>query len=166
MRRFVPSLAVAVVLTLLAMPAGAQPHPPGVSGLTVSPSSVRAGGSLAVSGAGAGVGATVTFIPARPAALAEVGSRAAGTVLGRTTAGPDGSFRATVHVPDDLAAGTYALTASTAGEVLAVATVQVLAAVGGPAFAGGELLPGMVVGAALIVAGGLLLLGIKRRRVD
>jgi LPXTG cell wall anchor motif len=187
MRKVITLLAAAAALTLLAIPAHAQSYPPTTSGLTVSTSTVRAGGSLTLSGGGASPGATVTFTLARSASalggpvrravaataglarlVAAVRPLAAGTVLGSTTAGSDGSFAAAVHIPSGLAAGLYTVSASSGGQVLAVATVQVLAAstggTGGLPFTGANLLPGLVVGAVLITAGGLLLLGVKRRR--
>jgi LPXTG-motif cell wall-anchored protein len=47
-----------------------------------------------------------------------------------------------------------------------VVTIRVAAAsgVGDLPFTGGNVLPGLAIGAALIVAGGLLLLSLKRRR--
>ena len=60
----------------------------------------------------------------------------------------------------------YTLTASNGGELLAAMTLRVMTVggIGGLPFTGATVLPGLAAGAALIVAGGLLLLSLKRRR--
>jgi hypothetical protein len=62
--------------------------------------------------------------------------------------------------------GSYTLAASTGGELLAAMTLRVMTVggIGGLPFTGATVLPGLAAGAALIVAGGLLLLSLKRRR--
>ena len=187
MRRFVSALAIAAGLTLLAGPAFAQDddstYPPNTEKLTVSESTVSPGESFTVSGDGAEPGATVTFTMKRSSsALGGNRSLAAGPglaslaaairpqaqssiPLGSTTANGDGEFSATLTVPSGTDPGVYTVTASSGGAVLAVVTIRVAAdGVGDLPFTGGNVLPGLAIGATLIVAGGLLLLSLKRRR--
>jgi 5'-nucleotidase len=191
MRRLLSALAIAAGLTLLASPAHAQPYPPTTSGLTVSQSTVRAGESIVVTGEGAEPGATVVITMSRVSALGlRAGARAVAAgpsmarmlaavrplaqgavVLGRTTAADDGSFRATVTIPIDTAPGIYTLSATSGGEVLGVVTLRVLAAAGAEdddagalPFTGSDVAPGLAVGVGLILAGGLMLLAVRRRR--
>jgi hypothetical protein len=185
MRKVVSALAIAAGLALLASPAHAQ-YPPDTEGLTVSESTVRPGESIVVAGDGAEPGATVTItlsqssssslgrgtkvVAAGPALARLVAASrplAQGSVtLGSTTANADGSFRTTVTIPLSTEPGVYTLTASSGGDVLGVVTIRVVAAsgAGGLPFTGGNVVPGLAVGAGLIVAGGLLLLGVRRRR--
>jgi hypothetical protein len=187
MRKLGSAYTIAVGLMLLAAPAYAQDdYPPDSdAGLTVSESTVSPGESFTVSGDGAAPGATVTIklaessssigagtsavavSPALARSLAQVRPVAQGTVtLGSTTAESDGSFSVTVTIPSWLDAGTYTLTATSGGEVLGVATIRVVvaAAAGALPFTGGNVAPGLGVGIALILAGGLLLVAIRRRR--
>ena len=188
MRKFVSALAIAAGLTLLAGPAFAQDddstYPPNTEQLTVSESTVSPGESFTVSGDGAEPGATVTFTLKRSSsALGANRSLAAGPglaslaaairpqaqssiPLGSTTANGDGEFSATLTIPSGTDPGVYTVTASSGGAVLAVVTIRVAAAggVGDLPFTGGNVLPGLAIGATLIVAGGLLLLSLKRRR--
>jgi hypothetical protein len=185
MRKLVSALTVAAAFTLLlAVPAHAQDYPPTGGGLTVSESTVSPGESFTVSGEGAEPGAIVTFTLKRSSSSA-LGSRrvvAAGpslarlvaavrpqaqssVTLGRATANAAGEFSATLTIPAGTAPGVYTLTASSGGEVLSVATIRVVAAgVGNLPFTGATVLPGLAIGATLIVVGGLLLLSLKRRR--
>ena len=84
--------------------------------------------------------------------------------LGTTDAG--GRFKARLTMPVGTEAGVYALTASSGGGVLAELTLRVVTVggIGGLPFTGADVVPGLVAGATLIVAGGLLLLSLKRRR--
>jgi len=184
MRKVVSALALAAALALFATPVNAQDYPPSSDeGLTVSESTVAPGESLTVSGDGAEPGATVTVtltrvssslgaghqvIAAGPAlARLVVASRplAQGTVtLGRATAEDDGSFSIRVTIPSSTEPGVYTLSAISGGEVLSVATIRVVAASGGLPFTGADVVPGLAIGAGLIVAGGLLLLAVRRRR--
>jgi hypothetical protein len=184
MRRVVSALALAAGLVLLATPANAQQYPPTPSkGLTVSESTVTPGESFTVSGDGAAPGATVTITLTRVSSTLGAGHRviaagpalaqlvaasrplAQGTVtLGRTTAEDDGSFSVTVTIPSSTDPGVYTLSAISGGEVLSVATLRVVAASGGLPFTGADVVPGLAVGVGLIVAGGLLLLAVRRRR--
>jgi hypothetical protein len=185
MRKFFSALAVAAVLTLLlAIPAHAQPYPPAKSGLTVSETTLSPGESFTLSGDGADPGATVTFTLKRSSSalggsrvvaagprlarlVAAVRPQAQSSVsLGSTTANADGEYSATLTIPSGTQPGVYTLTASSGGEVLDVVTIRVAAAsgVGDLPFTGGNVLPGLAIGATLILAGGLLLLSLKRRR--
>jgi hypothetical protein len=188
MRKFISALVIAAGLTLLAGPALAQDdegnYPPNTKQLTVSESTVSPGESFTVSGDGAEPGATVTFtLKHSSSALGGDRSLAAGSglaglaaairpqaqasvPLGSTTANGDGEYTATLTIPSGTDPGVYTLTASSGGAVLAVVTIRVAAAggVGDLPFTGGNVLPGLAIGASLIVAGGLLLLSLKRRR--
>jgi hypothetical protein len=188
MRKFNSALVIAAGLTLLAAPAFAQQdegtYPPDTEQLTVSESTLSPGESFTVSGDGAEPGATVTFTLKRSSsALGANRSLAAGpglaglaaairpqaqssVSLGSTTANGDGEYTATLTIPSTTDPGVYTLTAASGGAVLAVVTIRVVAAggVGDLPFTGGNVLPGLAIGASLIVAGGLLLLSLKRRR--
>jgi hypothetical protein len=188
MRRVVSALAIAAGLTMIAGPAFAQDeeYPPSSDKLTVSESTLSPGESFTVSGDGAEPGATVTFtlkrssssalganraLAARPGLgqlVAAVRPQAQSSVpLGSTTADADGEFSATLTIPSSTEPGVYTVTATSGGGVLAVVTIRVAAAsagVGDLPFTGGNVLPGLAIGATLIVAGGLLLLSIRRRR--
>jgi hypothetical protein len=183
MRKLGSALAVAAGLTLLAGPAHAQDthYPPDSDGLTVSVSTVAPGERFTVSGAGAQPGATITFTLRRsPSALGAGRIVAAGPSLIRlgatnrspapislgTTTDANGEFSATLTVPEAAEPGVYSLTASSGDGILAVMTLRVvtLSGIGGLPFTGANVLPGLAIGAGFVVAGGLLLLSLKRRR--
>jgi LPXTG cell wall anchor motif len=154
--------------------------------LTVSDTTVAPGEPFTISGEGADPNALVTFTarrsssalgggralaagPGLAALSAAVRPQAQGAIsLGSTTANGAGEFSATLEFPAGTDPGVYTVTASSGGDVLAVVTVRVLASAGAGLgdlpFTGGNVLPGLAIGAALIVAGGLLLLSLKRRR--
>jgi len=184
MRRLVSAVAVTTALTLLAVPAYAQDgrgYPRSRGGLTVSESTVSPGESFTVSGGGAKPGATITFaLQPSSSALATGRPVAAGpalqvstlriqaqhaVALGSTT-DAGGRFKARLTLPAGTEPGVYALTAASGGGVLAELTLRVVivGGIGGLPFTGADVVPGLVAGAALIVAGGLLLLSLKRRR--
>ena len=78
---------------------------------------------------------------------------------------PSATYLITLTIPSTLDAGVYTLTAVSGGEVLATATLRVLAgATGDLPFTGSNIAPGLAIGASLIVAGGLLLMAVRRRR--
>jgi hypothetical protein len=186
MRKLGSAFAVAAGLALLAGPAHAQDdrdYPPSGGGLTVSESTVFPGERFTVSGDGAKPGATVSFTLQRsPSALGTGRIVAAGLSLVRSvarirsqgqrsvslgsTTDADGEFSATLTMPAGTEPGVYALTASSGGAILAVMTLRVITAsgIGGLPFTGANVLPGLVIGATLIVAGGLVLASLKRRR--
>jgi hypothetical protein len=186
MRKLVSALVVTVGLALLAGPAHAQDgrgYPPGRGGLRVSESTVSPGESFTVSGGGAKAGATVTFTLQRSSSTLGTGQAVAAgptlalrvtefrpqvqqaTALGSTT-DTGGRFKARLILPAGTEPGVYALTASSGGGVLAELTLRVVTVggIGGLPFTGADVVPGLVAGATLIVAGGLLLLSLKRRR--
>ena len=186
MRRLVSALAVTAGLTLLAAPALGQDqgeYPPRHGGLMTSESTIAPGDRFTVSGGGPEPGATVTFtlrptIPTfggdRVAAAGDGRARLVATSpaetqhlvsVGRIT-DPDGQFSATLTVPAGTEPGMYTLTASSGGGFLAAMTLRVMtvSGIGGLPFTGAKVLPGLAAGAALIVAGGLPLLSLKRRR--
>jgi hypothetical protein len=189
-RKLVSAVAITAGLTLLAAPAVAQTdrqYPPKGSNLTVSQSTVSPGERFRIAGDGADPNAIVTFTLTRPSAalgsdrvvaaapamagaVAAVRPRAQSSVLGSTRANGAGQFSASLTLPSGTDPGadtvTDALTVSSNGEVLAVVTIRVAAAgvgIGDLPFTGGDVLPGLAFGATLIVAGGLLLLSLKRR---
>jgi hypothetical protein len=190
MRKLVSAVAIAAGLTLVAGPAFAQTatteYPPEGQQLSISESTLVPGESFTVAGERAEPGATVTFT-LRRSSSALGGNRAlaatprlvaltavirpqaqSAVTLGSTTANGDGEFSATLRIPAGTDPGVYTLTASSGGDVLGVVTVRVLAATAGGLrdlpFTGGNVLPGLAIGATLILAGGLLLLSLKRRR--
>jgi hypothetical protein len=191
MRKLVSAVGIAAGLTLLAAPAFAQTdrrYPPKGSNLTLSESTVSPGESFTVSGHGADPDAIVTFTltrssaalgsdhavaaaPAMARAVAAVGPQAQSSVLGTTRANGAGQFSASLTLPSGIDPGVYTVTdtvaATSNGDVLAVVTIRVAATgvgIGGLPFTGGNVLPGLAIGASLIVAGGLLLLSLKRRQ--
>jgi hypothetical protein len=186
MRRLVSSLAVAAGLTLLTGAANTQDngdYPPNRGGLTVSESTIFPGDHFTVSGSGARPGASVLFTlkptTAAPATDRVVAVGFAPSQLETTsrpetqprvplssTTNSDGQFSVTLTMPTGTEPGVYTLTASTGGELLAAMTLRVMevAGIGGLPFTGATVLPGLAAGAALIAAGGLLLLSLKRRR--
>jgi hypothetical protein len=186
MRRLVSALAVTAGLTLVAGPAHAQDgrdFSPSRGGLRVSESTVSPGESFTVSGGGAKPGAIVTFMLQRSSSALGAGRDvAAGPVLGLQAAMPrpqvrhsillgsttdaGGRFKARLTIPAGTEVGVYALTASSGDGALAELTLRVVTVggIGGLPFTGADVIPGLVAGATLIVAGGLLLLSLKRRR--
>jgi hypothetical protein len=189
MRKVVSALTVAAGLTLLASPGQADEgdYPPGPEErLTVSESTVSPGEGIVVSGSGAEAGATVAITLTRSSSSSlGAGSRmvaanptlarlvaasrplAQGSVmLGRTTTDAAGDFRTTVIIPSSADSGVYFLVASSGGEVLAVVSMRMVAGAtaSGLPFTGGNVVPGLALGAGLIVAGGLLLFSVRRRR--
>jgi hypothetical protein len=186
MRKLVSALAVTASLTMLAGPAHAQDgrsYPRQRGGLTISESTVSPGESFTVSGGGAEPGATITFalqpssstfgagrvIAAGPTLLLHPGAlrpQAQRAIALGSTTDAGGRFKARLTMPAGTEAGVYALTASSRGGVLAELTLRVVTVggIGGLPFTGADVLPGLVAGATLIVAGGLLLLSLMRRR--
>jgi hypothetical protein len=151
MRKGRAAVIASVGLVLLATPAFAQAYPPTPNALTVSKSSVAAGGAVGVAGTGCGAGEAVTVD------LDE-------TQIGTTTADDTGSFNSDVTIPRSATPGSHDLTASCSGGTAFTATITVTAASsGGLPFTGANLAPGLLVGVGLILAGGLLLASIRRR---
>jgi hypothetical protein len=186
MRKIISALAAAASLGLLATPAEGRPDS-SLDGGQVADSTVSPGQTLVIADQGATPGATVTITLRRSASsslsMAHVAAatrpslhQTVGTAgqlaqavltLGITTANRDGAFRASVTVPATTLAGLYTLIASSNDRVLGVLLLRVSAAtdvlIGLPLISSG-IIPGLTVGAGLIVAGGLLLLTVKHRR--
>jgi hypothetical protein len=189
MRKLVSALAITTGLTVLAGPACAQAtqdtreYPPGdAEGVTVSQTTVSPGERFTVAGGGAQPGGMVTFtlqrsssalgasqaLAAGPRLAAAIRPQAQRSIsLGSTTANARGQYAATLTIPSGTEPGVYTPTVSSGGEVLDLVTIRVAAisAVGDLPFSGGNVLPGLAIGATLIVAGGLLLLSLKRRAI-
>ena len=186
MRRLISALAVTAGLALAA-PAHAgqdgEDYPPKRGGLTVSESTIAPGNRFTVSGGGVEPGATVTFTLTRTMAALGAGRALAAepTFTGLLTTSPshaqrsvslgsltgvDGQFSTTLTMPAETEPGAYTLTATSGGGFLAVMTLRVMTVtgIGGLPFTGANVLPGLAAGVTLIVAGGLLLLSLKRRR--
>ena len=93
---------------------------------------------------------------------------AAGSLVGRVIAADDGSFRSSVTIPPGTEPGLYSLVSATGSKQLGTIALQVgtsgARAVSGLPFSGAEVLPGVFAGSGLIVAGGLLLIGVQYRR--
>ena len=134
------------------------------------------GQSIIVASEGAPPGATVKFIldrsssSAAPAShpMADPSPAPAGLILGRAVAADDGSFRSSVTIPPGTEPGVYALVSATDSQRLDTIALRVgmsgASAVAGLPFSRADVLPGVLAGAGLIVAGGLLLLGVQYRR--
>ena len=154
MRKALAALATAALLSLLAVPAHAQTYPPSTASVTVSSSSVLAGGTITVAGSGLQPGAHV---------VVKIFSDA--QVLGTTTVAADGSFRLTVAVPPDTDPGVHTLAVFANGVLVGSVTITVLgASAGGLPFTGRDLLPGLWAGTGLIALGAALLLALRHRR--
>jgi hypothetical protein len=189
MRKLFSALAIPIGLMVLAGPACAQAtqdtreYPPGdIKGVTVSQTTVSPGERFTVAGDGAQPGAMVTFTLKRSSSVLGASQAIAagprlGTAirpvaqrsisLGSTTANARGQYAATLTIPSGTEPGVYTPTVSSGGEVLDLVTIRVAVtgAVGDLPFSGGNVLPGLAIGATLIVAGGLLLLSLKRRAI-
>jgi LPXTG cell wall anchor motif len=143
----------------------------GTPGGTVNITMARASGS-ALGGAANAVAASPVL--ARALAAVKVRAQGGGTSLGTATPGTDGSFEESVTIPADTTPGRYTITGTDSVRgVLGEAVIRVIAPTGTTdegltvddlPFTGGQVLPGLVVGAGLILAGGLLLVSIRRRR--
>jgi hypothetical protein len=163
MRRPVSAALLAVCLALLASPAGAQPYPPATGGLALSDSTVAPGEPVTLTGSGAAPGSTVTVTLAGVTGVDPI----------RTEAGPDGAYEVLVRLPAGLTPGSYTIVATSSRGVLGTAILRVRVSVGGGTglsrgigglpFTGADVLPGLTTGVLLIVAGGVVLLSIRRR---
>ena len=152
-------LLAGVLLLALAVPAHAQTYTPGV---TTDRSTVTPGGSVGVSACCFPPGSTVTF---------SVG----GVVLGLAIANANGVAAGTFTVPSTVAAGTSATVTASSGAIsqtsgaltVSGGTSATTASVSGlPATGSGLALPLSIVSAVLIAAGGLVMLGGRRRHAD
>jgi hypothetical protein len=173
MRKLLSALTVPTGLALLIVPVQAQDAPPSPSighARTLSP-----GQSVILADDGAPPGAIVLITLDRtPARLAVTrhwavsSPGAAGPIVGRAVAAANGSFRSSVTIPPGTGPGRYSLVFATGSKQLARIALQVEASsasvMSGLLFDSADLLPGLLAGASLIVAGGLLLLGVQYRR--
>lgn len=149
--------AVALLLALLASPAGAQDYPPaGGPSVTVEPSTVVAGGDVTVTISGfAPADVTIAFNP----------------TLGTITADANGAGSGTFTIPADTAPGDYTLTA-TQGDLVASTGLTVVAAAADGVAAPGALprtgsdssLPLAQTAIAAVAVGGLMVIAGNRRR--
>ncbi len=157
MRKALSALGIAAVWTLMSVPAFAQDYPGEPSPLEVSDSTVSAGGTTTLSGSGCGADEAVSIT-------------LAGDEIGSTTADSTGAFSAAVTIPSSTPAGTYTLAASCGGSVVGTTTITVSGSGSGAEsgstlpFTGANVLPGLGIGLGLVVAGGVLLWSVRRRR--
>jgi hypothetical protein len=174
MRKLLSALTVPTGLALLIIPVQTQdaPTPPSA---TSSKTTMAPGQRIIVANAGAPPGATVTIILHRsPSSMAMADDwtasspAPAGPIVGQAVAADDGSFRSSVTIPPSTEPGAYSLVSATGGRQLGTIALRVgtsgARAVSGLPFSGADALPGVLAGAGLIVAGGLLLLGVQYRR--
>ena len=142
----------AMIVALFAAPASAQ-----YGGFSVNPGSIRPGGQANFQGSGCAAGSTVTI---------SIG----GTTVGTATAGANGQFNG--HFTANLGTGTYQVTA-TCGSKTQTAPLLVRSAdvtnnqgnKGGTLARTGSNLDTMgLVGAALLVAGGGVVLATRKRQ--
>ena len=172
MRKLISALTVPTGLALLVIPV--QTHDaPSSPGSTSSKAAMSPGQRIVLANEGAPPGATVTFTLDRSASNAVSAngpsSHAPGElILGQAVAADDGSFRSSVTIPPGTEPGDYALVSAADSRQLATIAVRVGTsgggAIAGLALSGADVLPGVLAGAGLIVAGGLLLLGVQYRR--
>ncbi|MEO6627031.1 MAG: LPXTG cell wall anchor domain-containing protein [Aquihabitans sp.] len=150
-------LGAVMIVALFAAPAAAQ-----YGTFTVNPGSVRPGGQASFNGKGCKAGETVTVT-------------VQGTVVATVTAKPNGSFNGNFTV--NLPSGNYTVV-STCGSLVQSAPLLVRSAnasnsPGGTGGTGGTTLPRTgsnidtlgLMGAALLVAGGGVMLATRKRRV-
>jgi hypothetical protein len=156
MRRVLSALTIPTGLALLILPVQPQDAP---SSSSISSSSMMGPGQqMIVTSEGAPPGATVMITLDRsPRSTPGADHR---VVLGRATAAADGSFRSSVSIPPGTPPGVYSLVSATGSRQLGTVALRVRTT-GARAV---DVLPGLLTGAGLIVAGGLLLLGVQYRR--
>jgi hypothetical protein len=172
MRKLLSALTVPTGLALLIIPAQTQDGPSSPS-IADSRTTTSPGQGVVVANAGAPPGATVRFILDRSSSSSTTadgpdasGAAPAGPVLGQAVAAGDGSFGSLVTIPPGTEPGVYSLVSATDGRRLGAMALRVGTAGAGSGlpFRGANVLPGVLAGAGLIVAGGLLLLGVRYRR--
>jgi hypothetical protein len=173
MRKLLSALTVPTGLALLIVPVQAQDAPSSPS--IRHPQTLSPGQSVIVADDGAPPGAMVMITLDRMPSSVAVTRRwaasspaAAGLVVGRAVAADDGSFRSSVTIPPGTDPGSYSLVSATGSSQLGRIAFRVgtnsASVVSGLPLNGADLLPGLLAGASLIVAGGLLLLGVQYRR--
>jgi len=172
MRKLVSALTVPAGLALLVMPAQTEDVPP-ASAFTISRSAASPGQSIIVMNGDVPPGATVTIALDRSSTVGakdrpvDIGPAPSRRILDRAVAADDGGFQHSVTIPLGTEPGVYSVVAATDGQNFsAAAPIRVESdgrAVGQRLFLGSGILPGVLAGAGLIVAGGLLLSAIHRR---
>lgn len=155
------TLVAAGALLALGMQAPAlAAYPPSGCGLTVSATSVAAGGTVTLTGCGFAAGSTVTITV-----------ESTTQVLGTVVTDAAGAFSKTVTIPSNLAPGTHTLkatgTAPDQSSVVLSASFTVTAASSqgtGTAFTGSNPWPTVLIGGGLLLVGAMLVMTVRRRR--
>jgi hypothetical protein len=161
-------------LALLVVPVQTQRESPSPS-TTNSKATMSPGQRVIVASEGAPPGAVVTITLDRSSSIGSTADRPTATspapatlIVGRAVAAEDGSFRRLVAIPPETEPGVYALISATDSRQLARTAVRVgrSGATAAPSLSlsGTEVLPGVLAGAGLIVAGGLFLLAVPYKR--
>ncbi len=159
----------ALFVSVLAVPAAAQPYPPsGGCSLGLSSSVVPAGGSVTVSATGSSC-----YAPGTPVTLTFTSDPVS---LGTVNANANGQFSTTVTIPSNATAGTHTITASGAsasgGTLVLSASVTVTragaaaapGAAGRLAFTGStDTAPLLWIALVSLVVGAALVVGARRR---
>jgi hypothetical protein len=175
MRKLLSALTVPMGLALLIIPVQTQGGPPSPS-ITSSKTTMSPGQRVIVASEGAPPGAVVTITLDRSTSSGITVHRPipspspdeAVLIVGRAVAEDDGSFTHPVTIPPDSEPGDYALISATDGRRLGTTALRIGAnsanTVGTTLpLSSADVLPGVLAGAGLIVAGGLLLLGVPYR---
>jgi len=157
----ISALMMALLVGLVAVPASAQSNPPEKPTCEVSDSTLGPGDTVTITGDNWQAGSTVTFT-----------LQPEGINIGSATVGADGSFTATVTIPDSVQPGSHSIVCSgidvEGNNVNRGTTIQVL---GGAVGAGGTAFTGSTVNVPLwivlivgLFVAGLLLVTMARRR--
>lgn len=173
MRKLLSALTVPTGLALLVIPVQTQSVPPSPS-IANSKATTSPGQRVIVASESAPPGAIVTITLDRSSSEARANHptasspEPAGLILGRAVAADDGSFRRSVTIPPGTEPGVYALVSATDSRQLGTTALRIgtsgARAAATLPLSGADVLPGVLAGAGLIVAGGLLLLGVPYRR--
>lgn len=161
-----------LIVGLFAGTASAQYDP-----LVVTPGTVVEGGSVTVTGQGCQPNeeVVITIIPGDATDQNTRAVPAGGIQVATTTTDADGNFTVTFTLPGEVTVGEYTVQATCGdviqSDVIQVVSGQVTTPPGIPSSPGGNLprtgsnLNGMgLVGAGLLAAGGIVLLGTRKRR--
>ena len=174
MRKLLSALTVPIGMALLIIPVQTQDVPSSTS-IANFKTTTSPGQRVIVAYEGAQPGATVTITLDRSSPSGVIGNRSiasspagAGPIVGRAVAADDGSFKSSVTIPPGTEPGIYALASTTGSKQLGTTALRIgtsgaRAATTLPS-SGADVLPGVLTGIGLIVAGGLLLLGVQYRR--
>lgn len=151
LRRWSGVTALLIAFTLMGAPAGAQDYPVTTGTLDIPSSTVSPGSVTTISGGGCAPGSTVSV------ALG-------GSSLGSTTATAAGDFSTQVEVPESASSGTMEASCETTDGGTLVLGVQVTVEGSELAFTGTETWVFASVGTALALAGGVVMLMVRRSR--